>query len=111
QASGTVTFDVPALAEGLWRGTVRIEIEDDLPFDNQRFVGFLCAPPVGVLLADGDPRDVPQLAETYFLEMALRLAPPGQTFAESPFRPTLAALAEGSRLPDLAGQQVVVLAN
>jgi hypothetical protein len=111
QASGTVAFDVPAVPEGLWRGTVRIEIDDDLPFDNQRFVGFLCAPPVGVLLADGDPRDVPQLAETYFLEMALRLAPPGQTFAESPFRPTSCPLASDSRWPALAGQQVVVLAN
>ncbi|HEY3969234.1 MAG TPA: BatA domain-containing protein [Planctomycetaceae bacterium] len=111
QASGSVTFEVSALAEGLWRGTVRIETEDDLPFDNQRFVGLLCAPPVGVLLADGDPRDVPQLAETYFLEMALRLAPSGQTFAESPFRPVAAALTSDDRLPSLAAQQVVVLAN
>ncbi len=111
QASGNVTFEVSALAEGLWRGTVRIETEDDLPFDNQRFVGLLCAPPVGVLLADGDPRDVPQLAETYFLEMALRLAPPGQTFAESPFRPASAPLTRDDHLPALAAQQVVVLAN
>jgi hypothetical protein len=111
QASGTAAFDVPALAEGLWRGTVRIEIEDDLPFDNQRFIGLLCAPPVGVLLADGDPRDVPQLAETYFLEMALRLAVAGQTFAETPFRPTVIPLDSDGRLPALSGQQVVVLAN
>lgn len=111
QASGTVPFEVPALTEGLWRGTVRLEYDDDLTFDNQRFVALLCAPPVDVLLVDGDPRDAPQLSETYFLEMSLRLAPHGESFSESPFRPTSVALSEGDRLPDLEARRVVVLAN
>jgi hypothetical protein len=111
QATGTVAFDVPALTQGLWNGIVRIETEDDLSFDNQRFVGILCTPQVAVLLVDGDPRDAPQLAETYYLERALRLAPPGETYSESPFRSTLFAMAAGERLPDLSSQQIVVLAN
>jgi hypothetical protein len=90
---------------------VRIETDDDLAFDNQRFVGLLCAPPVSVLLVDGDPRDTPQLAETYFLQMALRLAPPGETFADSPYRTVPVPLGAGDRLPALAQHQIVVLAN
>lgn len=111
QATGTVAFEVPALTEGLWRGIVRIETEDDLPFDNQRFVGLLCTPPVSVLLADGDPRDVPQLGETYFLEKSLRLAPSGESFSESPYRPASVSLAAGERLPNFSAQRIVVLAN
>ncbi|HEY2250667.1 MAG TPA: BatA domain-containing protein [Planctomycetaceae bacterium] len=111
QATGTVAFEVPALTEGLWRGIVRIETEDDLPFDNQRFVGLLCTPPLGVLLADGDPRDVPQLSETFYLEKSLRLAPPGEIFADSPYRPAAVPLAEGDRLADPSSQRIVVLAN
>jgi hypothetical protein len=88
-----------------------VETEDDLAFDNQRFVALLCAPPVSVLLADGDPRDIPQLAETYFLQLALRLAPQGETFADSPFKPVSTPLASDDRLPALAAHQIVVLAN
>jgi hypothetical protein len=110
-AAGNVAFELPALSEGLWQGTVRIETDDDLAFDNVRYVAVLCAPPVKVLLADGDPRDSPLLAETYFLEASLRLAPRGENYVESPFRPVSAALGEGDRLADLAGQRIVVLAN
>ncbi len=111
QASGTVTFELPALGEGLWRGTVRIETDDDLTFDNQRHFALLCAPPFNVLLADGDPHGAPLLAETYFLETSLRLAPPGETFAETPFRPVSVPLGEGDHLGNLASQKIVVLAN
>ena len=111
QATGTVAFDVPALTQGLWTGIVRIETEDDLSFDNQRFVGILCTPQVSVLLVDGDARDVPQLAETYYLERSLRLAPSGESYSESPFRSTSFAMAAGERLPEISSQQIVVLAN
>lgn len=110
-ATGIVAFEVPALTEGLWRGIVRIETEDDLPFDNQRFVGLLCTPQVGVFLADGDPRDVPELGETYYLEKSLGLAPAGESFSDSPYRPVSAPLATGDRLPALSSQRIVVLAN
>lgn len=111
QAIGNVSFEVPGLVEGLWRGTLRVETEDDLAFDNQRFVALLCAPPVSILLADGDPRDTPQLSETYFLQLALRLAPQGETFADSPFKPVSTPLTADDRLPALAAHQIVVLAN
>ncbi len=111
QASRTVAFELPALGEGLWQGMVRIEIDDDLAFDNQRHLAVLCAPPVNVLLADGNPHGAPLLAETYFLETALRLAPPGETYADTPFRPAAIPLDEGGRLGKLAAQKIVVLAN
>jgi len=111
QAVGAVSFEAPALSEGLWHGLVRIETDDDLAFDNQRYLALLCAPPVGVLLVDGDPSDTPQLSETYFLDLALRLAPRGENFADSPFRPVRVPLAEGDRLPDLAAARIAVLAN
>ena len=111
QAAGTVGFELPALGEGLWHGTVRIETDDDLPFDNQRYLALLCAPPVNVVLADGDRRDAAYLSETYFLETSLRLAPPGESYADSPFRPTSIPLGAGDRLGDLSAQRIVVLAN
>jgi hypothetical protein len=111
QAAGSVAFEIPALSDGFWHGMVRIETEDDLAFDNQRFVGLLCAQPVSVLLVDGDPRDTRQLSETYYLEAALRLAPTGETYADSPFRATAVPLAAGDRLPDLSAYRIVVLAN
>jgi hypothetical protein len=109
--NANVAFELPALSEGLWQGTVRVETEDDLAFDNLRHVAVLCAQPVNVLLADGDPRDSPLLAETYFLEASLRLAPRGENYVESPFRPAVVPLADGDRLGDLSGQRIVVLAN
>ncbi len=111
QSSGVVGFELPALGEGLWHGTIRIETDDDLPFDNQRYLALLCAPPVNVLLADGDKRDAAYLSETYFLETSLRLAPPGESFPDSPFRPTSIPMAAGDRLGDLGAQRIVVLAN
>ena len=43
------------------------------------------APPARVLLVDGDPGRAPYESETYFLQAALRLAPPGERYAKSPF--------------------------
>jgi len=111
QTAGTVPFELPALGEGLWQGTVRIEAEDDLTFDNQRHFALLCAPPVSVLLADADQHGTPLMAETYFLETALRLAPPGESFADTPFHPVSVPLGEGDHLGNLGSQKIVVLAN
>lgn len=109
--TAAVDFEILELGEGLWLGTVEIEVDDQLPFDNRRFVAVMAAPRLRVLLVDGDPHGRPLLAETYFLEAALRLAPPGETYAESPFEPTTIAFSETVKLPDLKQTDLVVLAN
>ena len=105
----TVEFELPELTRGLWQGTVTIETIDDLPFDNQRYVAIMAAPQYDVLLVDGDPHPSGYLSETYFLESALRLAPHGQTYKDSPYLPTV--LDRPDVLPDLTQWDLVVLAN
>jgi hypothetical protein len=60
---------------------------------------------------DGDPGDSPVTSETYFLEAALRLAPPDESFAESPYSTRVATCRHGSPLPEFGRAAVVVLAN
>ncbi len=111
-ASATVEFAVPELAEGLWRGHVAVEGGDDLPFDDRRYLALAVAPPSRVLVVDGDPGRSPLEAETYFLKAALRLAPEGETYAKAPFDPRVVDLFEAKGgLPDLARASAVVLAN
>jgi hypothetical protein len=105
-----VTFEVPALGEGPWTGLVSVEAEDQLQFDNQRHFFVLAAPPQRVLLVDGARSDAPQLAATFYLEAALRLAPRGETFEESPFAPDLVRFADEG-LPPLDAFDQVVLAD
>jgi hypothetical protein len=109
--TATVDFEIPDLGEGLWEGAVEIDVDDQLLFDNRRFVAVMAAPRLRVLLVDGDPHGRPLLAETYFLEAALRLAAPGETYADSPFEATTIAFSETVRLPDLKPTDLVVLAN
>ena len=110
-ATVTVPFATPALAEGLWRGHVEADAGDDLPFDDRRFLALSVAPPTRVLLVDGDPGRAPIESETYFLQAALRLAPPGEKYTKAPFDPRTVELSAASGLPDLAKTDVVVLAN
>ena len=110
-STGSAKFEVPPLEEGLWTGTVSIDADDDLKFDNVRQVAILAAPANRVLLADGDPSRSSLLSETYFLATSLRLAPSGEAYAETPFDPSVVPLEQGDSLPSLDGVKVVVLAN
>ncbi|NQT15794.1 MAG: BatA domain-containing protein [Planctomycetes bacterium] len=110
-ASGTVQFELTDLAEGLWEGYVEIESDDALEFDNRRHVAVMVAPPLDVLLVDGEPGESPFMSETYFLETALRLAPPGDVYLDSPFDPSVVAVGEADPLTDLDGADLIVLAN
>jgi hypothetical protein len=110
-ASVTVSFEVPPLAEGEWQGRVFIEYDDDLPFDNQRYFAISSAPAYRVLVATSDEDDSALAGETHFLEAALRLALPDQTYDQSPFAPQLVTLSKGGSLPSLAEFSVVILAN
>lgn len=110
-ASATVRFELTDLAQGLWQGRVELEKDDTLPFDNHRFVALNVAPPLEVMLVDGDPRDSPLAAETHFLRTALRLATPDEVFVDSPFEPKVISLGQDDRLPNPDDTDLIVLAN
>ena len=112
-ATMTLDFELPALSEGLWQGRVTVEYDDDLPFDNQRFFAISATPAYRVLVVNGSAEGSGITSETYFLEAALRLTDNNETFAESPFAPTLLNYGEGVSLPKLSGSDfdAVVLAN
>jgi hypothetical protein len=93
-ASESVRFDLPPLAEGAWQGKVLVEVEDDLPLDNQRYIEILAAKPYQVLLVDGHAATSPWLAATYFLEASLRLSPPDEADPTTSFEPTQVSIDE-----------------
>ncbi|HEX5445349.1 MAG TPA: BatA domain-containing protein, partial [Pirellulales bacterium] len=86
-AAESLRFDLPPLADGQWQGSVRVETEDDLPQDNQRYLAIVASKPYQVLLVDGRSASSPALAATYFLEAALRLGPPGELDPSNSFEP------------------------
>ncbi len=108
-AMESLRFDLPPLASGLWQGNVTVETEDDRPLDNARPVALLASPPYQVLLVDGRASSSPVLSSTYFLEAALRLAPPGELYSASPFEPR--QLTGGETLPNLDKYDVAVLSD
>jgi hypothetical protein len=109
--TATVRFDLPALPEGLWQGTAEVEASDDLAFDNRGYLAITIAPPLGVLLVDGDPGRSRSASETFFLETAVRLAEPGTNYAASPFTTSRLDYAAVGALPAWSGISLVVLAN
>jgi hypothetical protein len=110
-ASTTVVFETPPLGQGLWQGTVSIASNDVLPIDDVRHVALFAAAKPRVLLLDGAARDIAALGEAYFLEASLRLAPPGETVPDAPFRLIVFPYGTDARLPDLKEVDVLVLAN
>lgn len=109
--STTVTFETPPLGPGLWQGTVSLAGEDGFAIDDARHVAVYAAAKPRVLLLDGAARDVAALGEAYFLEAALRLAPPGETVPDAPFRMIVFPYGSDARLPDLREVDVLVAAN
>ena len=108
----TADFEVEKLTSGLWQGTIELQsVTDDLAFDNLRYVAVLVDDQIPVLIVDGQPSETAILAGSYFLNAALRLAPTGEKFEESPYQTTVLPYHQGSRLPSLEGFQIVVLAN
>lgn len=118
QQAVDVEFEAPPLAAGLWKAVVSIEVDDDLSFDNRRYAAVLAAPQKRTLIIDGSARaddegeDVASAGppQTFFLEAALRLSEPGETYAGSPFIPTTTSLSEDG-FPALADVDLVVLAD
>ncbi len=109
-----VRFEVPVKEPGLYHGFVEVAGNDDLPFDDRRWLAFRGPPPDRVLLIDGEPGPSVFGNETYYLETALRLRLPGDEPAASasPYEPTrIPWSGQGSSLPDLSPFRVVALCN
>jgi Aerotolerance regulator N-terminal len=111
RATARVVFPLEELSEGLWRGQVAAAIGDALPFDDRRFLALSVAAPARVLIMDGDPGRASYESETFFLQAALRLAPPGERFARTPFDVAAVDGVSSGDLPDLDKTAAVVLAN
>lgn len=112
QAIVTADLIADGLTSGLWTGTIQLDsVTDDLAFDNLRYVAVMVDEQIPVLVVDGRPGEVAMLAGSYFLDAALRLAPPGQKYAGSPYQTTVIGYADGATLPDLDRFQVVALTN
>jgi hypothetical protein len=106
-----VRFSVPVEQPGLYNGFVEAAAEDDFPLDNRRWLAFDARPPDRLLLVDGEPGRTPYADETYYLEAALRLRPPGQGAPLTPYEPQRLAWGDGAKLPSLDGYRAVVLCN
>ena len=109
-----VRFSVPLKHPGLYRGFVEVAGDDELPFDDRRWLAFEARTPDRLLLVDGEPGPTVFGNETYYLETALRLRVPGRedkgtNGTTTPFEPS--RIAWNRSLPDLAPYRVVVLCN
>ena len=115
RSRGLVHFDVPIDEPGLHSGFVEVRGDDELKFDDRRYVAFETRLPERVLLVDGNPGSSVFANETYYLETALRLGLPGDESKKSPDTPyepvRVAALGADGWLPDLAGYRIVALCN
>ena len=108
----TAEFVADGLKSGMWTGMVQLDgVSDDLAFDNLRHVAVMVDEQIPVLIVDGKPNSTPILAGSYFLDAALRLAPPGQKFEGSPYQTTVVGLEDGASLPELKQYQVIALTN
>ncbi|HVC96004.1 MAG TPA: BatA domain-containing protein [Pirellulales bacterium] len=135
-AAGTregVRFEIDAQRPGLYQGYVEVEGDDALKSDDRRWLAFEARAVDRVLLVDGEPGVSPYANETYYLETALRLRPPGaesqverNSFrsaeetnekrneflsAATPYEPERVPADHGENWPDLSPYSVVVLAN
>ena len=115
RSRGLVHFDVPIDVPGLYSGFVEVRGDDELKFDDRRYVAFETRLPERVLLVDGDPGSSVFANETYYLETALRLGLPGDESNQAPVTPyepvRVVAVGADGWLPDLAGYRIVALCN
>ena len=106
-----VRFRPDVREPGLYRGSVEVVSDDELPFDDLRHLAFEARRPETVLLVDGEPGPSIYSNDTYFLESALRLRLPGAGPSATPFDPRRIAWDDGAKWPSLAETSVLVLAN
>jgi hypothetical protein len=114
QSRQVVRFEVPLSKPDLYHGFVEVDGQDDLPFDDRRWLAFDARLPDRVLLIDGEPGPSVFGNETYYLETALRLRLPGDesTTAPTPYEPVRQGWSErNGTLPELGPFRVVAVCN
>lgn len=110
---GRVVVELPFTLreDGVYRGVVHLDWDDDLPVDNRRFLAFVARHPDRVLLVDGQEGRTAYANETYFLDTALRLTTDETEERLRAFEPERMVWEAGEGFPRLDGFRVVVLAN
>ena len=111
QQAVDIEFEVDRLRAGRWQGTVDIDVQDELAFDNRRHLVLLSRPQSRVVIVDGSPEEPALGSGVYFLSRAVGLAPPGEEWEESPFRADVIRYEQGDPLPSLADVELVILAD
>ncbi|QDV42891.1 hypothetical protein Enr13x_27420 [Stieleria neptunia] len=104
-------LELPIETPGLYRGSVSVDFDDPLAWDNQRAVALEARHPDRLLLIDGDAGSKAWENETYFIETALRLRTPVGTGPARTFEVERLVWDRGSGFPDLAGFRLIVIAN
>jgi hypothetical protein len=110
-ASSEVRFVVDGLKPGFYQGAVVAAPGDEFPLDDRRWVAFEARTAERILLVDGEPGASVYANETYYVETALRLKPPGQGASTTPYETVRVPREKLSTLPDLRGFSVVVACN
>ena len=111
-ANKTIFFDLSDVdQDGVYRGQVDIEVDDDLQFDNRRWLAFEARHPDRLLLVDGQQGRSVYSNETYYLETALRLRSPAAAAPLRSFEVERIVWEDGDGFPNLAGHRAVVIAN
>lgn len=105
----TLEFKVDIKEAGLYSGFVEIHVEDELDFDNRRWIAFEARHPDRILLVDGQQGRSVYTNETYFLETALRLRLKGIT--RRSFEIERIVWEDGKGLPDLTGFKTILMCN
>ena len=110
---GRVVVELPFTLreDGVYRGVVQLDWDDDLPVDNRRFLAFVARHPDRVLLVDRQEGRTAYANETYFLDTALRLTTDETEERLRAFEPERMVWEAGEGFPRLDGFRVVVLAN
>ena len=111
-ANETVYFDLPDIEQdGVYRGHVAVAVDDDLQFDNRRWLALEARRPDRLLLVDGQQGRSVFSNETYYLETALRLRTPAASAPLRSFEIERIVWEDGDGFPNLAGHRAVVIAN
>ena len=111
QQAVDVEFTVDRLRSGLWEGTIDLDVQDDLAFDNRRHLVISSRPPSRVVIVDGSTEEPTLGSGVFFLVRAVGLAPPGEAWERSPFRADVVRYQDGDPIPPLADVDIVVLAD
>jgi hypothetical protein len=109
--TATLDFALDVDTPGLHQGSASLDYDDDLAFDNRRYVAFDVRRPDRVLLVDGEQGASAYSSETYYLDTALRLSSSALEGPPRTHQVERIVWADGDGFPDLTGFRACILAN